>query len=275
MDQDTATPNEELPLHGAGDRLRMAREKAGMTIEQVAAETRIPQRHLEVIEAGDFAALPARTYAIGFSRTYARLLGLDEKEILDDVRAELGASDQSERQRVATFEPGDPARVPSRGLAALSVLAVILLLIGGFMFYTNVVAPGAGPPSLLGPDEAPAAKPAAAAMPAAKPAAAPTTGPVVFTSLQDGMWIKFYDADGKQLMQKQMAKGESYTVPADARGPMAWTGRPDAFAITVGGRPVAKLADSDTVVKDVPVTAAALLNRTTQPTPTGTATAGT
>ncbi|MGI9377519.1 MAG: helix-turn-helix domain-containing protein [Tsuneonella suprasediminis] len=274
MDQDTATPNEELPLHGAGDRLRLAREAAGMTIEQVAAETRIPLRHLEVIEAGDFGALPARTYAIGFSRTYARMLGLDEKEILDDVRAQLGATDYSERQRVATFEPGDPTRVPSRGLTALSVLAVLLLLVGGFMFYTRVVAPGAGPASLLGPDDAPAASASATAAPrpAAKPAAVPASGPVVFTSDQDGMWIKFYDADGKQLMQKQMAKGESYTVPADAKGPMAWTGRPDAFSITVGGRAVPKLSDEDKVMKDVPVTAAALLGRAAQPAAQPTAT---
>lgn len=267
MDQDTATPNDELPLHGAGDRLRLAREAAGMTIEQVAAETRIPQRHLELIEAGDFGALPARTYAIGFSRTYARMLGLDEKEILDDVRAQLGATDYSERQRVATFEPGDPARVPSRGLTVLSVLAVLLLLVGGFMFYTRVVAPGSGPASLLGPDDAPAASASATAAPrlAAKPAAAPVSGPVVFTSEQDGMWIKFYDADGKQLMQKQMAKGESYTVPAGAKGPMAWTGRPDAFSITVGGRAVPKLSDEDKVMKDVPVSAVALLGRSAQP----------
>ena len=71
-------------LGGIGAQLRAAREARGLTLEQVAAETRIPQRHLQTIEAGDFAALPARTYAIGFSRTYARLVGLDEDEVADD-----------------------------------------------------------------------------------------------------------------------------------------------------------------------------------------------
>ena len=83
--------DEQLPLHGVGERLRMAREEKGMTIAQVAAETRIPQRQLELIEAGDFGALPARTYAIGFSRSYARLIGLDERQVADEVRAELSA----------------------------------------------------------------------------------------------------------------------------------------------------------------------------------------
>ena len=58
-----------------------------------------------------------------------------------------------------------------------------------------------------------------------------------------------------------MAQGETYTVPADVQGPMVWTGRPDALAITVGGRPVPKLAEQQRVMKDVPVTAAALLAR--------------
>ena len=59
-----------------------------------------------------------------------------------------------------------------------------------------------------------------------------------------------------------MAKGETYTVPADAVGPQAWTGRPDALAITVGGRSVPKLGSSEVVMSDVPVDAAALLART-------------
>jgi cytoskeleton protein RodZ len=90
---------------------------------------------------------------------------------------------------------------------------------------------------------------------------------VVFTALEDGIWVKFYDGAGSQLMQKQMAKGESYTVPGDANEPQVWTGRPDALAITVGGRPVAKLAERETIVRDVPVTAEALLGRNTAAAP--------
>ena len=84
---------------------------------------------------------------------------------------------------------------------------------------------------------------------------------MVFTSLADETWIKFYDGSGKRLFEGQMAKGQSFTVPADAVEPQAWTGRPNAFAITVGGRPVAKLSDTETIMKDVPVTAQALTSR--------------
>ena len=84
---------------------------------------------------------------------------------------------------------------------------------------------------------------------------------VVFTALEDGSWIGFYDASGKMLMGRQMMKGESYTVPADAEGPVVETGRPYAFDITIGGKPVPKLSEEAIVVSDVPVSAAALLAR--------------
>ena len=69
MEEDVSVEHEET--HGArvGDRLREAREAKGLSIEQVAAETRIHQRHLATLEAGNFGALPSRTYAVGFSRT--------------------------------------------------------------------------------------------------------------------------------------------------------------------------------------------------------------
>ena len=43
----------------AGGQLRAARETSGISLEDVAARTRIPQRHLEAIERDDFNALPS------------------------------------------------------------------------------------------------------------------------------------------------------------------------------------------------------------------------
>lgn len=249
----------ELPLDGAGQRLRRAREEAGLSIEQLASQTRIPQRHLEVIEQGNFGILPASTYAIGFSRTYARAVGLDEREVAREVRDELGVQRQHEAARESKFEPGDPARVPSRGLAWFSAFAALLLVAGGFAYFKDYFFPGTGPGPLTRPEQVPplaATSNAAAAAPAATP-----TGPVVFTALQDDTWVKFYDANGDQLMQKQMAEGESYTVPPDVEGPQIWTGRPYAFAITVGGRSVPKLSEEDEILRDIPVSAEALLAR--------------
>ena len=253
----------ELPLDHAGARLKRAREAAGMTLAQVAAQTRIPERSLAAIEAGDYAALPARTYAVGFSRSYAKALGINDAEIVAAVRSELAAIEpEPVRRPVQTFEPGDPARVPSSRFAWLAALAAALVILAGFALWRSFYTPGGSLPSIL-PEETPSA----AAVPAAAPAAPPANGPVVFTALQQGVWVKFYDGSGNQLMQKEMAQGESYTVPADLPDVKLWTARPDALGITIGGQPVAKLAEEQHTMKDVPVTAAALLARGAPPAP--------
>ena len=79
----------ELDLHSAGDMLRHAREQKQLSIEDIAKETRIPQRHLSSLEAGDYGALPGRTYAIGFGKSYARAVGLSDATIGNKLRDEM------------------------------------------------------------------------------------------------------------------------------------------------------------------------------------------
>lgn len=253
----------ELPLDSVGAKLLRAREAAGLTRAQVAAITKIPERSLAAIEVGNYAALPARTYAVGFSRTYARAVGLNEKDVVADVRAELAAQAPLESARAAvTFEPGDPARVPSSKVAWLAALAAVVVLLGIYAFWRSYIAPAGALSSLLPAEQpAPAAQPAAALAPAPQP----TGGPVVFTALEPGVWVKFYDGAGNQLLQKELAQGESYSVPEGMAGVQLWTARPDALRITIGGQAVPKLSDVQRTMKDVPVTAAALLARGTAP----------
>ena len=254
---DDVTAEAELPLEGAGSRLMRAREAAGLSRAQIAATTKIPERHLASIETGNFAALPASTYAIGFSRSYARAVSLDQNEIAAAVRAELGAVEpEAPRRATPSFEPGDPARVPSAKFAWLAALAAVVLLLAGFSWWHGYFAPGGELPSIL-PDEAPAASAAPAAVPSA------ASGPVVFTALAPAVWVKFSDGTGAQMFQKELAQGESYTVPADAADVRLMTARPNQLAITIGGQPVAKISDVEAVVRNVPVTAAALQARGT------------
>ncbi len=254
---------DQLPLEGAGQKLRLAREEQKLSLAQVAAETRIPTRHLEVIERGDFAALPARTYAIGFTRTYAKMLGLDQRALADEVRAELALAREENRDRHATFEPGDPAKVPSVGLVWFSIIAALLLIAGIVAFYGSYFAPGSGPASLLEGDDQTEDDAAllADAEAGADAGAIDPDGEVVFTALEEGLWVRFYDGSGERFQESQMSLGETFTVPADASDPQIWTGRPDAFAITIDGQSVPKLAEEDGVMRDVAISAEALLAR--------------
>ncbi|MEL6878116.1 MAG: helix-turn-helix domain-containing protein [Pseudomonadota bacterium] len=266
MDNEQEAVVEELPLEGVGAKLRRAREEGDLTIAQVSAETRIPERHLEVIEAGNFTALPARTYAIGFSRTYAKMLGLDDVEIADQVRTELNEAEAEREYVPAGMEPGDPAKLPSSGLAWAGVFGAVLLIAGMATFYSTYYSSGAGPASLIDNSAPPLADGDANGgggngSASQQAGFASSDGQVVFTALEDGVWVKFYDVGGERLFEKQMASGERFEIPSDAQGPQIWTGRPDAFAITIDGRSVPKLAEDDFIMRDVSISAEALLAR--------------
>ena len=133
---------------------------------------------------------------------------------------------------------------------------VALAVMLGIVFLPSLFSPAGSLPSILPSDQ-----PGSAAGSAIPPAAPIAAGAVVFTALQPGVWVKFYDAAGTQLLQKELAQGESYTVPAGQGEVLLRTARPDLLAITVGGQPVPKLSDLHQPMKDVPVSAAALLAR--------------
>ena len=241
---------------GVGARLRAAREARRIELTSIASETRIPLRHLEVIEAGDFAALPSRTYAIGFSRTFAKSVGLDPETITEAVRIEL-ADGNARRSAVGSgMEPGDPAKLPSAGLAWFGAFAALILAVGLIAYFSTRFGAGVGPAPLAEPST-PAASVAAAPVATAVPA---TGAPVVFTAIAD-VWVRIYEEGGERLIEKQMKKDESFTLPADAADPRINIGRPDLIAITIGGKPVPALLDKPATLSGVPVSAAALLAR--------------
>ena len=61
-----------------GEFLRHARERRGFTLEGLARETKIPQRHLEALERDNLSAIPAAFYQRAEVRAYARAVGLDQ-----------------------------------------------------------------------------------------------------------------------------------------------------------------------------------------------------
>ncbi len=242
---------------GAGGMLRRAREDQGLSLADIATRTRIPIRQLEVIESGAFDALPSRTYAIGFARTLARALGLNEGEVTKAVRAELGDSSEQRGSMAGGMEPGDPAKLPSRGLAWAGALGALLLALGLFAWFSNYFRAGEGAPPLVAEVAEPVvedADPADAMVPA-------TSGEVVFTALEDGVWVRLFEEGGERFLEKTLTKGESFTVPSGARDPRLNTARPDALALTIDGKPAARLAERPVVLASEQVSATALLAR--------------
>jgi len=264
-ESDFASPTSSLPAT-AGERLAAARKAAGLTLSELSARTKISERHLGALETGDFAALPGRTYVFGFTRTFAKSVGLDPAEMVTAIGRDYSrAAPEPEVSASPAFAPGDPARVPSSRFAWMAGFVLLVAAVAGFIWWQNNSSPTDALPSLL-PDEVPSAAPSEAASSEAsaapsEAASAQPTGPVVLTAQMDKLWIKVSDGSGKQLLQKQLAMGETYTVPEDAQDPHVWTGRPDKLAISIGGQDVAPISKMPEIVKNVPISAAALLAR--------------
>src|SRR3546814_15228795 len=83
---------------------------------------------------GEWDALPAPTYSIGFARSYANVVGLNGSEIGVELREELGANQYRPAAPTAYYEPADPARVPPRPLALIAG-AIARLLVVGYAFW--------------------------------------------------------------------------------------------------------------------------------------------
>ncbi len=248
----------------AAARMKAAREAAGLTLADVAATTRVPLRHLAALEEGDFGALPGTTYCAGFARAYARAVGLDEVALVAELRGEIGEMGGLGQNAHEFEEAVNPARIPPRWLAWTAALIALLLATGYAIWRTQVMTPqtdeqiaeqvpieGQGLPQGV--------------LPAPAPQAAPT-GPVVMTAA-DTVWIRIYEADGTRLYEGTLERGQSYTLPEDARDPMILTGRPDALAVTVGGQAISPLGPAERTISDVRVSAAALLERARAPAP--------
>lgn len=69
-------------MESLGQYLRERRTQRGMSMEELAARTRIGVHTLRALEADDYPALPVEVTVKGFLRSYARCLGLDEQDVL-------------------------------------------------------------------------------------------------------------------------------------------------------------------------------------------------
>jgi len=240
-----------------GEKLRAAREAQGLDLAEIANRTRIPQRHLEAIERGNYTGLPSVTYAMGFAKAYARAVGADEVDIARDVRAELGSFERA--APMAEYPLEDPSRVAPRGLAWAGLFVAVLVLIGiGLWYGTNLFRPGA--PSSEG--VAQVTDNATAAALGNETAAAPVPAGQEHVTLValDTVWLRISDESGKRLFEKELAPGERYEVPIEIAHPIARIGRPDKLQVTINGSNVPPLGAGDQAVS-VDVSAASLRAR--------------
>ncbi len=247
-----------LTANPVGDRLRAAREARGLSLDDVASVTRVPTRHLLHIENGEWDALPAPTYSVGFARAYANAVGLNGTEVGQELRAQLGAP---QNPTAIAYEPADPARVPPRSLAIAAGIIALLLVVGYLIWRSSSVPSDDPQAEAAAVDQPIIAPPPAAPQPAPGQAAAPAaSGPVALTAT-DAVWLRVYEANGPVLFESTMTPGQRYEVPATAQRPQIRVGRPEAIRITVGQTAIPQIGPTGQPVGNVSMLAADLVAR--------------
>jgi len=234
---------EDSAVETVGERLRAAREAQGLTLEAIAAQTRIPTRHLASLETSDWASLPAPTYSVGFAKNYAAVVGLDRAEIADQLRSEMGGT-RAVYTQAEVFQPADPKRSMPKWLIIGAVVALLVLLAALNWMRNRELAPAAAPQAEVAPPAT------AVTIPSSAPEAPLATGPVSIVALGAPVWIRVRDGD-TTLKIGNLAPGERFDLPATATAPLLDAGRPEGLRITVGGRDVPAIGKSGRPVSKV------------------------
>lgn len=132
-----------------GEKLRQAREERGISISEVAEQTRISPIYIESIENDDYKLLPGGIFNKGFVKSYAKFIGFDEQEALNDY-ARLAAQSElvaEHPQKVYQPEVLTDDRTTASMLPTILFAGVILaLMTGGILFVLNYLQSSDSPP---------------------------------------------------------------------------------------------------------------------------------
>jgi len=119
------------------EQLRCAREEQKLDIYQVAEITKIKTDHIRALESGNYDTFSAPVYIRGFVRAYAKVLKLDESQVVADLEAELSQTEKFRELPPLTQKPRGPLDFLMLKLSGLNwriaagVAGVVVLLVLG------------------------------------------------------------------------------------------------------------------------------------------------
>lgn len=124
-----------------GEKLRLARETRGIALRDISDETRISMRYLQAIETDDYQRLPGGIFNRSFIRAYAKQVGYDEQQALEEYSATLHERGESTdeipagriRSMVYTDEVG--SRSPLLNVLLVLIILAALSLCGWAAWY--------------------------------------------------------------------------------------------------------------------------------------------
>lgn len=235
----TSTPeNTETEATEAApwQRLKAAREAAGVPVEEVAGWLKLPARRLVALEAGDWSAFPSPAYVRPMVASVCRHLKLDPHDYLHDWPVSPGQTQETANaalpgQRVQGPAPGGPGA--SRAYRVFLLLCLVLIIAGvAWLLFTDRPAANQaalpqvqGVPPQTGPlasEAAPVPSPVAevasetSAVAGQTPAVAPAlteasaeSGPaMVHVRATQESWVEMWDEGGTMRLGRLLQPGD-------------------------------------------------------------------
>ena len=281
------TAGEEAP-RSPGAILAAERERQGLSRADIAQRLHMSVSQVEALEVADYARLPQGTFLRGFTRNYARALGLDP-EALVGLLARDAPRESSPRIVVPSqnirFDPLG-ARLANPYVKAAGIAAAVILFAFAAMYWWLFVRPqgvasqvavkkpaveAAKPQSLAVPVPAPAAEAAREETPPGEPAAAPAASAsrpppeppaprsvapgegVISLAFKGAAWVEIVDARGRTLVSRTHAAGSGTEI----------AGKPP-FNVVIGNAPDVRLTYNGRAVDLDPHTRVAVARFTLQ-----------
>ncbi|WP_137819532.1 RodZ domain-containing protein [Pseudomonas sp. 2FG] len=129
-----------------GETLRKARETKDWSLAEVAAQLNLTTQRLSQLETGAFDQLPGHTFARGYVRAYAKLLGMDQSLAVQEFDHYTGTdATGSSVHGLGRIE--EPVRLSQSVLRLVSFVLLLVLAGIGFLWWQDQSAGRAGEPA--------------------------------------------------------------------------------------------------------------------------------
>jgi cytoskeleton protein RodZ len=248
-----------------GGKLRLARERRGISLRQIAASTKISVAVLEALERNDISKLPGGIFSRAFVRSYAIEVGLDPDQTVQEFLDRFQAQPAPSSEVPATIPEQESSFESQQRIArVVFVLVLVSVPLIGFVLYFTLRTPRPDSHSAAGaPTEESTAAPSSRAneppptptIPAPAPAgpinpppvanrAATTRGlnPAASASTirlalhpTGDCWVKL-TVDGQPVISRLMHAGET-EVHEVRDAAVIDVGNAGTFAYSINGRP--------------------------------------
>ncbi|HEY1449289.1 MAG TPA: helix-turn-helix domain-containing protein, partial [Caulobacteraceae bacterium] len=217
-----------------GQALRQAREHLDLDLEDIAQATHVRAAFIDALEQLDLDKLPARAFATGYVKAYARALGLDPGAVVERFKRE---SPDDEAELHAPFGAQFRRRARSSGLIATAVVVII-----GLAGWNLMVRVKGAPPRVAAAIQAPpapaqpSAGPAQLGAPLPAPPEASSPPPYVTPGLAEATAVKGPDGAAATAQSADAnPKGPSNSIALGAafapHGPIYGSPRPGTGVI--------------------------------------------